>query len=229
MMLSLFLLMIIILIIIAIVKGVGIRQYRWFFEGGRTKWFLAGYVLLLIISFCTYQLIPKEKEVIGSNISQLEEEQFYNDFHDAALKGELHSFDGAVRAEEWVFDYDEPKLHLKSKYSNPISVSVITEQKPTNDKTIEAYYYTGVSTSGNIDITDAISRIDLELHGTTLELMRAEVVDKHFAQFIQEFTIGQFYDQQSFLNGHHTHIAPEILILKIPEGLEVVDYANVLR
>jgi hypothetical protein len=228
MMMSIILLAIIAIVIAGVVKGSGARKQSQWFSGSSTKWFIAGYALFLLASVLIYQLIPKTDEVLEPEITQEEMNQFYNDFHNAAIKGELDSLEGSIKTAEWVFDYDQPKLHLRTKYSNHISVSVVTERKSTNDGTIEAYYYTGVSTAGNIDISNAVSRVDLELDGSTLELMRPEVVERHFAQFIQEFTITQFSEQKRLNNGHHTHIAPEVLYLKIPEELEIVDYANVL-
>ena len=97
------LLLAIIIVSISIVKGPGKRQSQWF-SGSGTIWFIKGYAILLIGSAFIYQLIPKAEEVKKPDIAQEEMNQFYNGFHDAALKGELESFEGSVKVEEWVFD-----------------------------------------------------------------------------------------------------------------------------
>ncbi|MFC0472549.1 hypothetical protein ACFFHM_19200 [Halalkalibacter kiskunsagensis] len=224
--LILFIIVAIIVVSITLFLRKSIKIKTTFFNGNGTKWLLVGYLIVLIASFFIYQTIAIDKVANEPNLTHEEFDELYATFQEAARNGTLDSLEESFVVEDWRIEYEEPTIHLNTRNNNHMGVSMFAERKETNDGEIEVYYYTSQSSVEGIDITEEISRINLEVEGETMMFMRPTPVDLRFAKFTKEFTITQFTGERQTFDQHFTAMAPEILYLKIPKDLEIVDYAD---
>jgi tRNA threonylcarbamoyladenosine modification (KEOPS) complex Pcc1 subunit len=197
-----------------------------FFTGNSTKWILISYAIVLVGAFFFYQTIALDYRVEEQSLSQEESNELHTTFNNAARKGMLDSVKESFVAEEWHFAYEQPTITMKTRHNNHINISVFAERKATNDGKIEGYYYTAASNVDGIDITEEISRVDMELEGNSIVVKRSAPVNLRFAKFTREFTIAQFTEEQTSSHGYFTQMAPEILYLKIPKDLEINNYSD---
>ncbi|OLS39290.1 hypothetical protein [Bacillus sp. MRMR6] len=220
---SIIFLAIIVAMVVFILRMLKSSQKRSIMYGNRVRWMLGGYILVLLISTgiapllqtteATYKKVGKDQDFANEGFQ----------IYEAAIEGEIERVDRKYISETWNFDYDGNQLDISHVDGEYISFQTVVERKATNDGKIEAIYYKAGSGMNDMDLTEVVNPIRMELSGDTLILMNPKITTLTFYQFEQPFTIKQFTGES--WQGHHTHFidGQSVLYLRIPKNLELID------
>ncbi|WP_042348437.1 hypothetical protein [Bacillus massiliigorillae] len=190
----------------------------------KLMWFLSGYLLLLIIATFISIFIPKHeltkhKEAFESKVAK-EISQFKNDL----LQGNLQQIDSNLIKSSYEFEWKENVLQIQEIQNQFLEMPIYIEEKERNDHLIEAMMYTSKHYYQDIDITDEIKPIEMELRDNTLfiTLVRSEI---KLSKMTAGFPIRQFTGESVF-NDHNDSIGQSVIYIKVPKGVKIENEDN---
>ncbi|GAE24968.1 hypothetical protein JCM9140_935 [Halalkalibacter wakoensis JCM 9140] len=194
----------------------------------KTKGFIGGYTGLLVIALVVSMFLPIETAKQHS-ISQMDLDQRYQQFYDAANEGRIDEVDSIYVANTWEFEVEDRIIEVISNNNEYVGVSVFAQRKETNDGIVELAYYTTRPMVEGYDLSHLIKPTQVGFENNTIKLSQPEDVHVNFTKFTNEFTISQFTGEPSLMDPDYStvQIGPSLLFIKIPKDTELVDLSDI--
>ncbi|PAQ13916.1 hypothetical protein CD798_13005 [Bacillaceae bacterium SAOS 7] len=212
---------IIIFVIFAILVRV-INKSGKLFSYNQIKWLFTSYLFVLVASIVVYCFLPYEK------VNGKKEGKNNLNVVETVLSGKVDQIDDSFKKKEWAFKYKGNWIELSLLNDFYSEFTIVIDRKDKNDDEIEAILYQPKSFVNDIDITDELGLIDLQLKKDKLILAKPQEVHLEFSQFTKEFPITQFTGE-NWMSDDLISINPGILYLRIPSHLNIVEVTNLLN
>ncbi|OEF96613.1 hypothetical protein [Desulfuribacillus alkaliarsenatis] len=198
------------------------------FNFERVRWLLAGYTVLLLIAIAIFYMLPKDQFIQQDIISgsELASEEYYShNFYEIAKQGKLEESEGIIRNGQWSFDYNDDLLRITDSQGMPANVWIMAERSEDLEGEIQIYSYTTRTILRGIDLTEDIKAPNVRIEGNRLIIQEALPYELYFANFKQEYVIGQFLTSSPLVdtnyNANRAIFGSRMLLVKVPANLEV--------
>jgi hypothetical protein len=214
--------------VIKISKGTVNRKGKYVYSN-RVRLIFGGYLAILLICLGLDTVLPVNEVSEWEIVNQKELEKESLDLYEAAIEGRIDTVDRSFISKEWNLDYPNSLLNVVIANDEFINSQIVVERKETNDSKIEAVFYRTRSSMNEMDITEMVKPLQLEMAGDTLKLLNPEKAKIEFYQFENVFSTNQFTGGDSLFE-HHTNFfeGQSILYLRIPKDLELTAQSNLL-
>ena len=163
-------------------------------NGKRIKGIFIGYLAILFIAFVVFYMLPSGdstyKEMSQKDINKAADH--VDPLLNALSKDKLNQMENVYIKGNWNFTYNKNKLEIASSDSQNSGVWIFVKRKDTNDKKVEAVYYTTKTIIDRIDLTGKINSPKLALEGNRLNIIKPEPYEIKLIKYQKEFTVTQF-------------------------------------
>ncbi|MBO1512916.1 hypothetical protein [Metabacillus bambusae] len=220
------------LIIVMIYKMVNVIKKVPFFQKLNLKWMLSIYGVLLLVAVGLFYVLPIERSSTSNKIVDNQDELVKVEkarrlLTMAASEGKQitkENIDGVEIKNQWDFTYGEKQLDVTISDEQLGTLFTLVERKNVNDDRVEVIQYHTRTIIENLDITDDIRPLTLELAEGELTIRDTNAVEIHFGKFDKEFTISQFTEEKgledSFIDEDHIW-AENVLYIRVPKDMDV--------
>ncbi|OAS83984.1 MULTISPECIES: hypothetical protein [Metabacillus] len=218
------------LIIVAIYKMVNVIKKVPFLQKLNLKWMLSIYGVLLLVAVGLFYVLPNERpsnKIVDNQDELVKVENARRLLTMAASEGKQISkenIEGVEIKNHWDFTYEEKQLDVTILDDQLGTLFTLVERKNVNDKRVEVMQYHTRTIIENLDITDDIPPLTLELVEGELTIRNTHSVDIHFGKFDKEFTITQFTEEKgiedSFIDEDHIW-GENVLYIRVPKDVNV--------
>jgi hypothetical protein len=220
---------IVVIFVLLVSVGKSTRKSRNYSYNRRVWKIFIGYFILLLICVVIDAAIPSKGATALKKLDANKLAKETERLHDAALAGKIDQVDAKYKIKTWTFSYNGKRLDTAAKNNGDMDgLQVVVERKNSNDHQIEAAFYRTKVGLDDLDITEMIKPIGLELAGNQL-IFVPEKSEINFTKFDNVFAINQFTGKSIFGHGYSLYEGQSILYLKLPKDLKLVtdDQANV--
>lgn len=189
-------------------------------------WLLGGYVVVLIISTVLFFQIPSQPktnfaEEIDRGHSTNLEYMISQDMLD-----EVSDFIVNEKEIPYEKDYLNIQLNLNDSNDRHHNIKILVERKNEADQLIEAVIYQTPTFINDWNITEYIDPLQVDV---TLSALLIDNIWKEFsyASFKKEFPFSQFEEDRQSMFGEIIVYGEELLFLRIPKDVELIEKENV--
>jgi hypothetical protein len=196
------------------------------------KWMLIVYGVLLLVAVGLFYVLPNERSSTSNKIVDNQEElakvekarQLLTMAASEGRQISKENIEGVEIKNQWDFTYEGNKLDVTISDEQLGTLFTLVERKNINDDRVEVIQYHTRTIIENLELTDDIRPLTLELVERELTIRDTNTVDIHFGKFDKEFTISQFTEEKgiddSFIDEDHIW-AENVLYIRVPKDIDV--------
>jgi energy-coupling factor transporter transmembrane protein EcfT len=220
----------VLIIIVVIYKLVNVIKKVPFLQKLNLKWMFSIYGVLLLVAIGLFYVLPIERssnKIVDNQDKLVKVEKARQLLTMAASEGKQISkekIDGVEIKNQWDFTYGEKQLDVTIADEQLGTLFTLVERKNVNDDRVEVIQYHTRTIIENLDLTDEIRPLTLELVEGELLIRDTNAVDIHLGKFAKEFTISQFTEEKgieaSFIDEDHIW-AENVLYIRVPKDIEI--------
>ncbi|MEW9502626.1 hypothetical protein [Jeotgalibacillus marinus] len=134
----------------------------------------------------------------------------------------LDYIDPSLERGSWTFPYEKESIRIDMGYSDTGSWTVVTGRKNENDGEIDVTLYSEPYTVGNIDISDDIDFLNVDIGKDELYLYHPTEIELKYATYKKPFVYTQFRGGGfEDLDIRKPYYGLQVVYLEIPKDLEL--------
>ncbi|SHK52032.1 hypothetical protein SAMN02745163_03950 [Clostridium cavendishii DSM 21758] len=182
------------------------------------KYFIVGYLTIIIISALTIYFIPKSNLL---QITKLTNDYSLdtNSFKDLIVENKVNSSNELFKKFSWSFDYSNSTLKITDRLA---PYQVICEKKSTNDEKIEVVQYVTPFYVNGVNVTDKVPPLSINLNKDELILYNDQNVNINMYKFEFDFPIKQFSETAASYNNKLLNFPSlDVIHIKVPKDCQI--------
>lgn len=188
----------------------------------RMKWTIGVYLTVLLLSVPIALLLSGDNtSIINSNLTEAEIYEYEASLMGELSEGNVEEMAQENRTEDWIFDYSNEVLDLYMNEDENLNISVYVEEVESQTDEIEATYFFPYLSVNDMNLSNELNPIELELREDTLWFFGPRTVNLDYSIFETQFTSSQFNGESWMVRGSDITHGKHILYLKVPDSVEL--------
>ncbi|MCT2535590.1 hypothetical protein NC661_07050 [Aquibacillus koreensis] len=201
-----------------IVIAMGKNSIR-FVKVPHIRWFLTGYLSILIIVTVVFYFLPEDKFASIDPSELGAREPLQQEFRSTAHEGNLSETEHVYMKEKWEFSSEGKTVQVVSDSEAFDRGMVFAETKDSNDGKIEVIKY---ALRPTFKIDEDYEGFQVEFVDNKLKVIAPTQTSFEYPIFQNEFTITQFTGEQGGHVSIYDVLEIEVIHVRVPKGVELI-------